>query len=244
MRHYYQSKTETKKLAIGIKGHLSSLCGAIKRFERKGTSWNGFLSLKEQCARRIVRLKNEQLKCFIMAYLPPNLFNYVTKDIFNLRRAELISNRAKYLRLCDECTMDDSKESPNGCRCPNLDGAIDKLNKYFFKRRNKKRTTNTNQFKQLELIYRVPYDEDYNWQHERPLFYFMYLAPCEYDKWIDYDITDDMDSIAYQSHRAINSQVSVEDKLLFVDIMRIFGGFHSEHEQPQLILSERCDIDR
>jgi hypothetical protein len=139
--------------------------------------------------------------------------------------------------------MDSNDASTIECPCPNLEDAINRLNKHFFKRMNTKNETNKNKYKKIQLTYRVPYDEDYNWKYERPLFYCMYLSPCEYDATMDNDDMYDMDSIVYQSHQFINSQVSVEDKLLFVDVMRVFGGFHSEHEQPQLILSERCEIN-
>ena len=43
----YRRTTETKTLAIGIKGDLSSFCGAIKRFQRHGIQSNGLLNLKE-----------------------------------------------------------------------------------------------------------------------------------------------------------------------------------------------------
>jgi hypothetical protein len=245
MPEYYERKTETETLAIGIKGNLDSLCGAIRRFQRHGTQWNGLLSLKEQCARRIALIKNEQIKCFITAYLPSPLFQYVTKDLFNLRRHEFVSKYPKPLLLCEECIMDTGKEPKIKCHCPNLDAAIYKLNKRFFKRMNKGNKTKTNRLRKLELIYRLPNDEDGNWQyHEEPISYFLHLSPCEYNRTSCTDDTDDMESIPYQSHRFINGQASVEEKLLFVDIMRFFGAFHSEHEQPELILSERCDIDR
>ena len=64
---------------------VHSLCGAIRRFQRHGIQSNGLLTLKELCARHIALIKNEQIKWFITAYLPPNLFKYVTKDIFDLR---------------------------------------------------------------------------------------------------------------------------------------------------------------
>src|SRR6185503_21183397 len=104
MGRYYQRQTTHETLAIGIKGDRSSLCGAIKRFQYNGIQWNGLLSLKEQCARRIALIKNEQLKCFINAYLPPNLFEYVTKDIFDLQRHEFTSNYADDLNLCEVCS--------------------------------------------------------------------------------------------------------------------------------------------
>ncbi len=103
---------------------------------------------------------------------------------------------------------------------------------------------NVNNYKRFELIYQVPHDKDYYWKYERPRFYCIYLAPGEYNEIINNNDMTDPDSKVYQSHKFINSQVSVEDKLLFVDFMRTFGGFHSETKQPQLILSERCEIDR
>jgi len=245
MRRYYQSKVETRTLAIGIKGDLSSLCGAIKRFQRHGKQWNGLLTLKEQCARRIARMKNEQLKCFINAYLPPTLFKYVTKDIFNLRRPELTSNYAKPLHLCEDCKINTGEEPGITCRCPNLEAAIHKLNKYFVKRINKGNKTKTNQLKEFELMYTMPDDEDAYWNYEgERISFFLYLSPYEYHANFENNDADDMDSVSYQSYRFINGQVSVEEKLLFVDVMRFFGGFQTDKEQPQLILSERCDMER
>jgi len=246
MRRYYQSKVETRTLAIGIKGDLSSLCGAIKRFQRRGKQWNGLLTLKEQCARRIARMKNEQLKCFINAYLPPTLFKYVTKDIFNLRRPELTSNYAKPLDLCEDCKINTGEESGITCRCPNLEAAIHKLNKYFVKRINKGNKTKTNQLKEFELMYTMPDDEDGYWNYEgERISFFLYLSPCEeghsLDTKIIYDI-DFPDYISNQSYRLINGQASVEEKLLFVDVMRYFGGFEIDHEQAQLISYYCCDI--
>ncbi len=44
---------------------------------------------------------------------------------------------------------------------------------------------------------------------------------------------------AFEAYWFINDQVSVEGKLLFVDVMRFFGGFQIDQEQPRLILY-RC----
>jgi hypothetical protein len=65
--HLGQGRITTETLAIAIKGELSSLCGAIKRFKRHGKQWNGLSTLKEQCTCRIALIKNEQFKCFIIA---------------------------------------------------------------------------------------------------------------------------------------------------------------------------------
>ncbi len=80
MGRNYRDAVTSETIAIGIQGDRHSLCGAIKRFELNGQQWNGLLSLKEQCARRIALLRNEQIKYFITAYLSPNLFKYVTKE--------------------------------------------------------------------------------------------------------------------------------------------------------------------
>jgi hypothetical protein len=248
MSKYYRGKVETKTLAIGIKGDLNSLCGAVKHFERHGRQWNGLLTLKERCARRIALIKNEQLKCFITAYLPPTLFKYVTKDIFDLQRSEFTSNYAKTLDVCQDCAMKADTDSRIICQCANLEAAIDKLNKYVVKRINKRIKTKTNQLKIFELIYKMPNDEDY-WDYEgvylydddEPISFFLYLSPCEYQDKIE---SDHMDGIPYQVYSFINGQVSVEQKLLFVDAMRFFGGFQTDNEQPQLILSDSGDIQR
>jgi hypothetical protein len=46
----------------------------------------------------------------------------------------------------------------------------------------------------------------------------------------------DMDHGSFENYRFIDDQVSVEDKILFVDVMRFFGGFKTDQEQPRLIL--------
>ena len=113
-----------------------------------------------------------------------------------------------------------------------MERAIEKLNKYFFKQ-NKEKTKNSKQF---ELIYKLPNSEDAysNYCDEPPLF-FLYLLPCVFHKESNMEDFDDMDCGPYQACQWID-QVSVEDKLLFVDVMRFFGGFQTQHEQPQLIL--------
>ncbi|CAF3894206.1 unnamed protein product [Rotaria sp. Silwood1] len=124
-------------LAIGIKGDVSSFCGAIERFQRHGIKSNGLLSLKELCARRIALIKNEQIKWFISAYLPPDLFKYVTKDIFDLQRHEFKLKYAKDFHMCEACSINDYKQSSSiKCQCPKLAAAIHKLNNYFFNRMN------------------------------------------------------------------------------------------------------------
>lgn len=100
----------------------------------------------------------------------------------------------------------------------------------------------------FELIYKHPNDEIGWWEHdEQPVCYFLYLSPCE-----DHQITDsysgndddDMDSANYQTYSFKNRQATIKEKFLFIDVMRFFGGFHSEHQQPELILCERCEIER
>jgi hypothetical protein len=236
MHRWYQRYTKTEILAIGIEGDCSSLCGAIKRFQRYGIQSNGLLTLKEQCARRIALIKNEQMKWFISANLPPNLFEYVTKDLFNLKRNEFASNYANDFELCEECSTNTDKKQRIRCRCPKMERAIDKLNKYFFKRMNNEHRGKTNNSNKFDLIYKVPNCDDSNYSDycdELPLF-FLYLSPCVYHEQSNMkDFDDDMGP--YQGCRLID-QVSVEDKLLFVDIMRFFGGFRTKQEQPQLIL--------
>ena len=97
-----RNQTTTETLAVGIKGDRHSLCGAIKRFKREGFQWNGLLSLKEQCARRIARIKNEQIKWFIASWLPPDLFQYATKGIFDLHRTEFVLNYPKKLYMWEK----------------------------------------------------------------------------------------------------------------------------------------------
>lgn len=141
--------------------------------------------------------------------------------------------------------IDAGKEPGITCRCPNLEAAIHKLNKHFVKRINKGNKIKTNQLKKFELIYTMPNEEDGYWSYaEGPISFFLHLSPYEHHETFENDGTDDMESGSYQSYRFINSQVSVEEKLLFVDVMRFFGGFQTDKEQPQLILSQRCDLER
>jgi len=227
----------SESIAVGIKGDRHSLCGAIKRFERNGQQWNGFLSLKEQCARRIALIKNEQLKCFIIAYLSPNLFKYVTKDIFDLQRDEFISNCAKPFYMCQECTMD-TYEDPSDCQCPQMYDAIDALNKYFYKRMNdENEETITDESKEFRLIYKIPNDgQDHTYELKRPTSFFLYFSPTHYSH------RSGMDSGTFDKYYLINSLISVEDKLLFVDAMRFFGGFRSKYDEPQIIFYRRREF--
>jgi len=240
MGRYNQRQMTTETLAIGIKGDRSSLCGAIQRFQRNGIQWNGLLTLKGQCARRIALIKNEQLKCFITGYLPRNLFEYVTKDIFNLRRDEFTSNYADDFNLCQICSFNPDEKSRMKCRCPRMNIAIRKLNKYFFERMNNENKTEKNQLKRFELNYKTLNDEEDDWDEEDDsTLYFLYLLPCEYYNEIG---IYDMDDEAYEDYRFINGQASVEEKLLFVDVMRFFGGFQTNQEQPRLILYRRREF--
>jgi len=232
MGRYYQSQTTIETLAIGIQGDRSSLCGAIKRFQRHGKQSNGLLTLKEQCARRIALIKNEQIRWFITAYLPSNLFKYVTKDIFDLRRDEFKSNYPKDFILCEECSFETDEKRRRKCRCPKMKSAIDKLNKHFFKEINASR--------RFQLIYKALNDEERDWDEEEDsTTYFLYLLPCEYYDEID---MDNMNDEPFEKYRFINDRVSVEDKLLFVDVMRFFGGFHTDQEQAQIILYHRREF--
>jgi hypothetical protein len=98
-------------------------------------------------------------------------------------------------------------------------------------------------FKKFDIIYKLPDDDASIWDESTS--YFLYLSPCEdqhtYDGREEYDIDD---FISFQSYQLIHGQASVEEKLLFVDVMRFFGGFQTDEEQPQLILCHRCSIER
>jgi hypothetical protein len=236
MHRWYQKFTKTEILAIGIEGDRSLFCGALKRFQHHGIQSNGPLTLKEQCARHIALIKNERIKWFITAYLPSNLFKYVTKDIFNLQRDEFTSNYADELDLCDGCSMNTDKVRRTKCRCPKMERAIEKLNKYFFKRMNNGNKIRNSDSKEFELIYKLPHcDGDYSDYNEEPPLFFLYLSPCAHERISDTEDIDDTDCGPYQACQLID-EVSVEDKLLFVDVMRFMGGFETKHEQPKLIL--------
>jgi hypothetical protein len=239
MGRYYQRQTTTETLAVGIKGDRHSLCGAIKRLQRTGKQWNGLLSLKEQCARHIALIKNEQLKCFINAYLPSNLFQYVTKDILNLRRDEFISNYPEEFELCEICMLNPEKKSRKRCQCPEMESAIHKLNNYFFKRMNDEHKTSTNQIREFQLIYKLLNDELGDWDEDDSNFYFLYIVPCEYYNEIN---LSNMDEDAFEDYRIVNDQISLQEKFLFVDMMRFFGGFQTDQEQPRLILYRRREF--
>jgi hypothetical protein len=240
MPRYYGRERDTKTLAIGIKGELSSFCGAIERFEHHGKQWNGLLTLKEQCARRIALIKNEQLKCFITAYLSSDLFKYVTKDIFDLERSEFTSNYAKPLYMCQECTMDSYEKPSDDCQCPKMDAAIDALNNYLSKRMNNENDeTETDELKQFELIYKIPNDEmDHSYELKRPTSFFLYLSPTQYQA----NYMDHEGCMPFDRYHLLDCQISAEDKLLFVDAMRFFGGFRTNYQEPQLILYRRREI--
>ena len=167
--------------------------------------------------------------------MPTNLFKYVTKDIFNLQRDEFKSNYADELDLCNECSMNTDRQRRTKCRCPKLERAIEKLNKYFFKRMNDENKKTSSDTKKFELIYKLPNaDDDWDYHGEPPLV-FLYLSPTAFEKKSGQKDLDDEDCGPYQTCQMIN-QVSVEDKLLFVDVMRFFGGFETEHEEPKVIL--------
>ena len=225
----------SESIAVGIKGDRHSLCGAIKRFELHGPQWNGSLSLREQCARRIALIRNEQLKCFILGYLSSNLFQYVTKDIFNLQRDEFISSCAKPFYMCQECTMD-TYEKPMNCRCPQMSDAIDALNKSFSKRLNDE-DEEIDESKEFRLSYKIPNDGlDHSDELNRPTSFFLYLSP------VDYRHRSGLDSGTFAKYHLIPSQISAADKLLFVDAMRYFGAFRSEYEEPQIIFYRRREF--
>ena len=232
-----QRYTKTEILAIGIEGDRSSFCGAIKRFQRHGIQSNGPLSLKEQCARRIARIKNDEIKWFINTYLSRHLFEYVTKDIFNLQRNEFALNYANDFDLCDECSMNNNKQRKTKCRCPKMERAMEILNKYFYKRMNPGNEIKYYKRKEFQLIYQLPHidDGDYSDYCDEPPGFFIYLSPCIFNKEGNGSDFDDEDCGPYQVCEIIE-QVSTEDKLLFVDLMRFFGPFQTNHQQPKPIL--------
>ena len=241
MPRWYQKYTNTEILAIGIEGDRSSLCGAIKRFQRHGIQSNNLLSLKEQCARQIALIKNEQIKWFLNTYLPLHLFKYVTKDIFNLQRDEFALNYANDFDLCEECSMNTNKQRQIKCRCPKMERAMEKLNKYFFKRMNHEKKIKTYKSKEFKLIYQLPNcDGNYSDYCNEPPLFFIYLSPGVFHKEGNTEDLDDMDCGPYQGCQIIE-QVSTEDKLLFVDLMRFFGAFQTNHEEPKLILYSSCE---
>ncbi|CAF3558955.1 unnamed protein product [Rotaria socialis] len=140
--------------------------------------------------------------------------------------------------LCDECSVTTYKKQRNKCHCPKLERAINKLNKYFFKRMNNNNNVKKGDIKKFELIYKFPdCDGDYSDYCDEPPLFFLYISPCIISdrKCSINDDFDDMDNIPYHSCRLIH-QVSVEEKLLFVDVMKFFGGFETKHEQPEFIL--------
>ncbi|CAF1389052.1 unnamed protein product [Rotaria sordida] len=246
MGRYYRTRSTCDILAIGIKGDLSSFCGAIKRFQRHGIQSNDLLSLKELCARRIALIKNEQIKWFITAHLPSYLFKYVTKDIFDLQRDEFKLNYAKDFDMCKACSIDNYKQSSSiKCRCPKLKTAIHQLNNYFFKQMNNNNNKiKKNKPRKFELIFVMPNGEEDYFMHENdePHF-FLYLSPAEYFDENSTTEEDDMDgSASCQTYQFLNGQISVEDKLLFVDVMRFFGAFRINHDQPELIFYHRQEI--
>lgn len=232
MGRNYKNASTTETIAIGIRGDRHSLCGAIKRFERHGKRGNGLLSLKEQCARRIALVKNEHIKWFITAYLSEDLFRFVTKDIFNLRRREFASKYTKPLYMCQECTMDSYEDPSDDCGCPKMETAIDEMNNYLFKR--------TNKLKKFKLIYKIPNDGDdhsFELKHETP--FFLYLSPAQHEDDIDLDENYGV----FDEYHLLHSQISAQDKLLFVDAMRFFGGFRTNQQEPQLIFYRRRELE-
>jgi len=238
MGRNYKNASTSETIAVGIQGDRHSLCGAIKRFELHGKQGISLLTLKEQCARRIALIKNEQIKWFITAYLPSHLFKYVTKDIFNLRRLEFKSKYPKPLYMCQECTMDTYEDPSDDCQCPNMDAAIDALNNYLFKRMNNPKDKTKKQ-KQFELIYKIPNDEmDHSYELKDPTSFFLYLSPCAHDDTIDLDENYG----TFDEYKLINCQISAKDKLLFVDAMRFFGGFRTNYREPQLIFYRRREL--
>ncbi|CAF1362477.1 unnamed protein product [Rotaria magnacalcarata] len=103
---------------------------------------------------------------------------------------------------------------------------------------NNNNNVKTGDIKKFELIYKFPdCDGDYNDYCDEPPLFFLYISPCiisDRKSSINDDL-DDIGYIPYHSCRLIH-QVSVEEKLLFVDVMKFFGGFETKHEQPEFIL--------
>ena len=240
MGRNYRDLDATTTIAVGIEGNRHSLCGAIKRFEQQGNQWNSVLTLKERCARSIALIKNEQIRWFITAYLPPHLFQYVTKDLFDLRRDEFKSAYPANVYMCQECSMDTDESPPDDCRCPNMDGAIDYLNKYLQRKRaSRSRKANITQRKKFELVYKRPNDgDDHSGEEKHSMSFFLYLSPVQLHEELD----DDDQREPSDSYQIINGEISVEDKLLFIDAMRCFGGFRTRFHQPRLILYRRCEF--
>jgi hypothetical protein len=127
--------------------------------------------------------------------------------------------------------MDSYENPPDDCQCPQMDAAIDALNKYLFKHIKSKKKTYQIDSKQFKLIYKIPNDgQDHSDELERPTSFFLYLSPTQHQ--VDYDI----EYRIFDKYNLLNSQISAKDKLLFVDAMRFFGGFRSLYQEPQLIL--------
>lgn len=214
----------TETIAIGIKGNRHSLCGAFKRFQHHGPQWNGPLTLKERCARYVALMKNEQLKCFILGYLSADLFQYVTKDLFDLRRYEFTMNYPQPLYMCQECTMDSYEKPSDDCGCPQMYNVIRELNKQFFKE-----VDDEDEIKAFALAYKIPNDEqDHTRELDDPTPFFLYLKPVQHS-------TDYEPYGIYQKYNRLNGRISAENKLLFVDAMRFIGAFESKYEEPELI---------
>jgi hypothetical protein len=243
-RYSYENQSRMEILTVGIQADRHSLCGAIKRFASKGSSWNGLLSLKELCARRIALIKDEQRRWFIISHLSPNLVQYVTRDLFDLRREEFSSNYAKPLYMCQECYMDTYESPPDTCRCPNMGKAIKRLNEHMFKpnrRRQQQQKTQKVVNKAFELIYKQPNDEEgHEDEEEEPASCFLYLTPHRY--YNEPDPSDIYDGPS-ESYQYIQGQVSNKEKLLFVDAMRFLGAFRVEGREPKLIFYRRSEFN-
>ena len=247
-RYDYENQDRMEILAVGIEADRHSLCGAIKRLERQGSSWNGLLTLKELCARRIALINDEQRRWFITSYLPANLFRYVTRDLFDLRRKAFSADYAAPLYMCQECSMDTSESPPATCRCPNMDRAIERLNKHMFKPKRRRQQQQQQQHKRqkivdkaFRLIYKRPNDrEDHQGEEEDPASCFLYLTPQRYfNEPHSYSIGEE----PFDSYQTIQGQVSAKEKLSFVDAMRFLGAFRVRGREPQLIFYRRADFN-
>ena len=248
-RYAYENQSRMEILTVGIEADRHSLCGAIKRFASQGSPWNGLLSLKELCARRIALIKDETRRWFIISHLSPNLVQYVTRDLFDLRREEFSSNYAEPLYMCHECYVDSYESPPATCRCPNLDKAIERLNNHMFKPKRRRRQQQQQPRKRqkvvseaFELIYKEPRDpeDDHEGEEEEPASCFLYLTPHRYYNEPD---PSNIYTDPFETYQYIQGQVTAKEKLLFVDAMRFLGAFRVKGREPKLIFYRRSEFN-
>lgn len=132
----------------------------------------------------------------------------------------------------------DSFEAPcTDCQCPQMDAAVDALNKHLCEPPRRDRTT-----KQFRLVYKVPNDEqDHSYELRHATSFFLYLTP------VQYEADSDRETFGYEGafdeSTLLNGRISPQDKLLFVDAMRFFGAFKTETKEPGLIFYTRQEFD-